>query len=178
MIICLVGPSGSGKSAICEEALKTSPLVFGKVRTATTRAMRPNETDNAYFFYSEKEFEEKLKNGEFLETANYAGQFYGTPIESVKKVLADGKTALVAVDINGAMKYKTHFGNEALLVFVYRDKDAVIQAIVERDIPVAEKSRRIMQLDNEYPLINHCDRCIINNGTLADAVKMLKLFTK
>ena len=54
MIICLVGPSGSGKTAISEEALKTNPLMFGKVRTATTREKRPNEKDDAYYFYSEK----------------------------------------------------------------------------------------------------------------------------
>lgn len=178
MIICLVGPSGSGKSAICEEALKMHPMLFGKVRTATTRIKRPNEKDDAYFFYSEKEFEEKMKAGEFLETSNYAGQFYGTPISSVKEIVSSGKVALVAIDINGAMKYKTQFGNDAILVFVHRDKDTIIRAIVERDIPVAEKARRIMQLDNEYTLINHCDRCIVNNRSLAEAVEVLKLFAK
>ena len=178
MIMCLVGPSGSGKTAISEEALKTNPLMFGKVRTATTREKRPNEKDDAYFFYSEKEFEERMKNGEFLETSNYAGKFYGTPISSVQEIVSTGKIALVPIDINGAMKYKTHFGNEAILVFIHRDKDAIIRAIVERDIPVAEKARRIMQLDNEYNLINHCDRCIVNNHSLEDAVDTLKLFAK
>jgi guanylate kinase len=178
MILCLVGPSGSGKSAICEEALKTNPLIFGKVRTATTRVKRPNEKDDAYYFYSEKEFEDKMKAGEFLETSNYAGQFYGTPISSVQEIISNGKIALVPIDINGAMKYKTHFGNDAILVFIHRDKDTIIRAIVERDIPVAEKARRIMQLDDEYNLINHCDRCIVNSRSLEDAVDVLKLFAK
>lgn len=178
MIICLVGPSGSGKSAICEEALKTNPLIFGKVRTATTRNKRPNEKDDAYYFYSEKEFEDRMKAGEFLETSNYAGQFYGTPISSVQEIISNGKVALVPIDINGAMKYKTQFGNDSILVFIHRDKDAIIRAIVERDIPVAEKARRIMQLDDEYALINHCDRCIVNNRSLEDAVDVLKLFAK
>lgn len=176
--ICLIGPSASGKTAICEEALKTASLTFDKVRTATTRSKRPNEKNDAYFFYSEKEFEEKMKQGEFLETSNYAGQFYGTPISSIQDIVSNGKIALVPIDINGAMKYKTHFGNDALLVFIYRDKDAVIRAIVERDIPVAEKSRRIMQLDTEYQLMNLCDRCIINNSSLSEAVDLLKLFAK
>ena len=178
MILCLVGPSGSGKSAICEEALKTNPLIFGKVRTATTRNKRPNEKDDAYYFYSEKEFEDKMKAGEFLETSNYAGQFYGTPISSVQEIISNGKIALVPIDINGAMKYKTQFGNDAILVFIHRDKDTIIRAIVERDIPVAEKARRIMQLDDEYTLINHCDRCIVNTRSLEDAVDVLKLFAK
>ena len=176
--ICLIGPSASGKTAICEEALNAAPLLFGKVRTATTRNKRPNEKDDAYFFYSEKEFEEKMKQGQFLETSNYAGQFYGTPISSIQEIVSNGKTALVPIDINGAIKYKTHFGNDVLIVFVYRDKDAVIRAIVERDIPIAEKSRRIMQLDSEYQLMNHCDRCIINNRSLTDAVELLKLFAR
>jgi guanylate kinase len=174
--ICLVGPSGSGKTALSEKAHKM--CTFGKVKTATTRKPRPLENEDAYFFCSEQEFKEKMKKGEFLETTTYAGCLYGTPISSIETIVDKGQIALVPIDINGAMKYKEYFGNDVCIVFVQRNKKDVIQSIIERDIPVSEKSRRIMQLDEEYKLIDCCDKCIVNNGTLEESLNTLILFAK
>ena len=176
MIICLVGPSGSGKTAICEKMLEMYPMDFAKVKTATTRKKRDSEPDSAYYFFTEEEFAEKNSQNYFLETSEYAGCFYGTPISSIENIQNAGKTALVPIDINGAMRYKAYFGDEVKICFVWRSKTAIIQSIVERNIPTDEKAKRICQIDKEYELMNLCDRCVVNNQTLEDSARVVKGF--
>ena len=171
-IICLVGPSGAGKTAICEWLLKNNNL-FAKVKTATTRSPRPNETENAYYFLSKENFEKKINMGKFLEFSEYAGEFYGTPTSSVDDIITSQKVAIVPIDIRGAKAYKDFYKDDVSVVFVYRDKKTIIEAIVERDIPSSEKSKRILQLDKEFENISLCDRCVINNHSLADAGKQI-----
>ena len=176
-IICLVGPSGSGKTAICEELMKQDSK-FQKVKTTTTRRPRPNEDENAYFFITKEEFEKGNSEHIFLETSEYAGEMYGTPKFAVDAILESGGIPIVPIDINGAMAYKELYGDWVTIVFVYRDKRTIIEAIVERNIPTNEKSKRIIQLDKEFENITFCDRCVINNGTIQESAKVVASFEK
>lgn len=174
-IICLVGPSGSGKTAICEELMKQDNR-FQKVRTTTTRNPRPNEDENAYYFITKEEFEKGNNDGIFLETSEYAGEMYGTPKFAVDAILESNCIPIVPIDLNGALAYKELYGDWVTIVFVYRDKRTIIEAIVERNIPVNEKSKRIIQLDKEFENITFCDRCVINNGTIEESAKVVASF--
>ena len=176
-ILCLLGPSGSGKTAICESLINHDPS-FVKIKTTTTRLPRIGEDENSYFFLTKNEFEQGIKEGIFLEYSNYAGELYGTPRLSVDAELEDGKTVLAVVDINGIKAYKEFYGDRCCSVFIHRNKQTIIEAIMERDIPLSEKSKRIVQLDKEFDGINYCDKCIINNGSLDDAVKQLQAIAK
>jgi hypothetical protein len=49
---------------------------------------------------------------------------------------------------------------------------------MERDIPIAEKSKRIIQLDREFENITFCDRCVINNGTIDESARVVASFEK
>ena len=176
-IICLVGPSGSGKTAICEKLMEVNPK-FQKVRTTTTRKPRPNEDENAYFFITKEEFQKGNKEGIFLETSEYAGEMYGTPKFAVDAILESDGIPIVPIDLNGALAYKELYPDYVTIVFVYRDKRTIIEAIVERDIPIAEKSKRIIQLDKEFENITFCDRCVINNGTIEESALVVASFEK
>ena len=174
-IICLVGPSGSGKTAICEELL-ANDVRFSKVRTTTTRSPRPNEDANAYFFITKDEFIQGNKEGIFLETSQYAGEMYGTPKFAIDAIIESESIAVVPVDIHGALAYKALYGDLVAVVFVYRDKRVIIESIMARNIPLEEKSKRIIQLDKEYENITLCDYCVINNFSLKRAAESVKQF--
>jgi len=79
VLLILAGPSGVGKSTLCERLVREVPG-FERVITATTRAPRPNEVDGRdYHFLSEEEFCRRRDAGEFLETAKvHKGGYYGT----------------------------------------------------------------------------------------------------
>ncbi len=76
-IVILSAPSGGGKTVVTKELLKRRPELFGYSVSATTRQPRPGETDRqAYHFLTRAEFERRRQAGEFLESAEYAGELY------------------------------------------------------------------------------------------------------
>ena len=88
-LIVISGPSGAGKDSIVEGLLKQNKNVSLSV-SATTRLPRGEEKDGVnYFFLTREQFEEKIKENEFLEYAEYNGNYYGTPKSGIIEKLND-----------------------------------------------------------------------------------------
>lgn len=172
-IIGLLGPSASGKTAIVNQLLNLDDA-FERVKTTTTRKIREGEDPEAYNFINKDEFMEKAEKDFFFETSEYAGEYYGTPISSIKNIVGNGKIAIVPIDINGIKSYKERFGEEFVSIFIYRNREDVLNALLERKLTEAEKTKRILSLDEEYSNIRFCDYAIVNNTTVDDAVRKIK----
>ena len=87
-LIVISGPSGTGKTTICNELLRRLPGSRWSV-SATTRPIRPNEEpDRNYHFIGREEFERRQEAGGFLETAEYLGHWYGTPVRPLDEATA------------------------------------------------------------------------------------------
>jgi len=100
-LFVISGPSGSGKSTLCREALKRTDARLSI--SVTTRPPGSHETDGKdYYFLSPQEFKEKITANQFLEHAQVFGHFYGTPAEAVLKMLQDGQTVVLEIDVQGA----------------------------------------------------------------------------
>ena len=83
-LVVVSGPSGSGKSSVIRRVLETGRLNLQLSISATTRDPRPGETDGVdYYFMTATSFEDAVGRGEFLEWAEYNGNFYGTPATPV-----------------------------------------------------------------------------------------------
>ncbi len=83
-MIILVGASASGKTEAAKELNRLFSLK--KAVTTTTRKMREGEKDGVdYFFVSKDEFEKRKEKNEFVETASYAGNFYGCGKDQVAR---------------------------------------------------------------------------------------------
>ena len=116
-LIVITGPSGVGKGTIVRSLLQRHPELSLSV-SATTRKPRPGETEGVdYYYTSREEFQEAIAKGEFLEWAEYAGNYYGTPQSKVKQVLAQGKSILLEIELIGARAIAKHFPN-ALRIFI------------------------------------------------------------
>lgn len=102
MMVILSAPSGCGKDTVFKEIQKIRDDVCESV-SATTRSPREGEIDGVnYFFKTRDEFEEMIKNDGLLEYAQYNNCFYGTPIEGVKKSVAEGKICFLIIEVQGA----------------------------------------------------------------------------
>ena len=100
-LIVISGPSGVGKTSICEALLKKSK--FTRVITCTTRPPRGGEQDGVdYFFSARTDFEEGIKAGRFLEHAEVYGNLYGTPRDLVEEGIESGADLLLNIDVQGA----------------------------------------------------------------------------
>ncbi len=115
-LLVLSGPGGVGKSSVAK-ALRLVDGFWVSV-SATTRAARFNESEGVdYFFYSNERFDEAIRNDEFLEWAEFAGNRYGTPAAAVNEALAKGIHVLLEIEIEGAKQVREH-SPEAHLVFL------------------------------------------------------------
>jgi len=116
-LIVISGPSGAGKDSIVERLLKINKKAVLSV-SATTRSPRENEVDGVhYHFLTREDFLDKIDKGEFLEYAEYNGNFYGTPKFGIKKQLDEGNDVLLVIEIQGALKIKELIP-EALFIFI------------------------------------------------------------
>ncbi len=102
-IVVLAAPSGGGKTTIANALLRRLPDVFGYSVSATTRKPRAGETDGtAYYFLPREEFQRRVRAGDFLEWAEYAGELYGTLQREVERVLATGRHVVLDIEVTGA----------------------------------------------------------------------------
>ena len=154
-IVCLVGPTGSGKTAVAQRLIEAYDMQ--KPITATTRQRRENESVGHYRFISEAEFVADAEAGRFLETTVYSGHYFGTEAKEIDAIVARGKIAVIPIDICGALTLKTRYKHQALLVFLHRDRYDVVRDIVSRDLPPDDLTRRILSLDDEYRNEDLCD---------------------
>lgn len=100
--VVVSGPSGVGKSTVCERLLADDDFELSV--SATTRPMRGNEVDGVeYHFLTREEFQRRIDADAFLEWAEvYGGNFYGTLRSEVEEILAQSKHVLLNVDVQGA----------------------------------------------------------------------------
>jgi len=105
-VVVLSAPSGGGKTTIAQALLARRPDIGYSV-SATTRPPRVGEKDGqAYHFLTREEFERRRAAGEFLESAVYAGELYGTLRSEVENVLRNGRHVLMDIEVNGAIQVR------------------------------------------------------------------------
>ena len=98
------GPSGVGKSTVLKALLASRPNLYFSV-SATTRAPRPGELDGIHYHFMDVEsFRKWIAMDQFLEYAEYVGNFYGTPKKFVDDAMEAGKDVILDIEIQGAIQ--------------------------------------------------------------------------
>ncbi len=110
-------PSGAGKTTIIKKILQEHPE-FDFSISATTREKRSTEINGKdYFFLSENDFKEKIKNDEFLEWNKHFDYYYGTLKEFVFEKIDKGVSLILEVDVKGAVNIKRAYP-DSVLIFI------------------------------------------------------------
>ncbi len=164
------GPSGTGKGTILGQVLERDKNVFLSV-SATTRAPRGEEQDGVhYYFLTHEAFEEKIKQGAFLEYAQYVGNYYGTLEAPVDQQLEQGRDVVLEIEVQGAMQIHNKRPDVVMVFVAPPSMDELERRLRGRGTESDEKVQgRLQTARQEMGFANRFDY-IITNDRLENAV--------
>ncbi len=163
-LIVYSGPSGVGKGTVKQLFFDVKKLKLKYSVSATTRNMRPGEVNGEdYYFLTKDEFRSWIDQGKFLEWAEYAGNYYGTPIDMVNHELANGNNVLLEIEVEG-VKQVIQKMPEAITIFLLppsieelrrrlTNRGTEKPEVVEKRLAVAEQELALKNLFH-YKVVN------------------------
>jgi guanylate kinase len=173
----LAGPTAVGKGTIAAYVRDHHPEVWISV-SVTTRSPRPGEEQGRhYWFVSEEEFDRMVAADELLEWAVVHGSArYGTPRRPVEQALADGRAALLEIDLQGARQVRASMPG-ALFVFLKPPSwDELVRRLVGRDTETAqERERRLVTAREELAAEREFDATVVNTEIHLAAEELVAL---
>ena len=159
------GPSGVGKSTILKGLMEKRKNLYFSV-SATTRDPRPGEENGVhYHFLKEETFHFWRAQGEFLEYAQYVGNFYGTPKRYVDMAMEEGKDVILDIEVQGAVQVSEK-RPETVLIFVAPPSWTELERrLNERGTDSPEKIRqRLQRAKEEMESASTYDYIVINDS--------------
>ncbi len=163
-LIVLSGPSGAGKNTLMNAVFPTVPNLQYSV-SVTTRTPREGEIEGVdYFFRSDQEFDDMVQSGELLEWAEFCGNRYGTPKSFVDDAIAQGRTVIMDVDIQGASQIRRKMPDAVSIFLLPPTWDELRKRLVDRgQDPQEAISQRLQKSFEEMRHIIDYDYFIIND---------------
>ena len=176
-LVVLAGPTAVGKGTVAAEVRDTHPEVWISV-SATTRRPRPGEEDGVhYWFVADEEFDRMVADGELLEWALvHQSARYGTPRRPVERALAEGRPAMLEIDLQGARQVRETMP-EALFVFLKPPSwEELVRRLVGRGTEgEAERERRLATARDELAAESEFDVTVVNTEVHAAAAELVAL---
>ena len=165
LLVVISGPSGVGKGTV-RKALFDMPkhnLVYSV--SMTTRDIRPGEVDGVdYYFVSKEEFIKRQQEGKFLETAEFVGNYYGTPLDKVNEQLDMGNEVVLEIEVEGAQQVKKKVPDCVMIFIVPPGKQALYERLKRRGTETESViSERIEKANREFKLAHLYDYIVVND---------------
>jgi guanylate kinase len=180
-MVVFTAPSGAGKTTIVRHLLNKYKEELGFSISATTRDKRSNEVDGKdYYFLSNEEFKEKIKEGKFIEWEEvYPDKYYGTLKSEVDRLLESGKKLLFDIEVKGAENLKAKYKERCLVVFVKPPSfRALVQRLLDRKTETAQSfEKRIKRIKKELLFEHSFDKVLLNDvleETLNNAEQLIE----
>lgn len=163
-LIVISGPSGVGKGTVVGMLLKRLKDAVLSV-SCTTRAPREGEKDGkSYFFISKATFLKMIDENGFLEYSNHFENYYGTPRFFVEQKLAEGKTVILEIDVDGAQHIREEFPDALLLMITPPSREELVRRLKLRGTEdEAVIAKRLERADYEMSRSQFYDYTIIND---------------
>lgn len=177
-IECLViyGPSGVGKSTIISEIMEYYSDMFDFTVSHTSRHIRPGEDEGVdYYFVNKDTMTNMIKNNEFIEHTEFAGNFYGTSKKAINDITQHKKICILDLDLNGIKSMKQLNYKSLYVCIIPPSVEELRKRLTLRSENEQSIERRIKQAqedmnDDTYKLF---DKVIVNDN-LQDAINELK----
>ena len=164
------GPSGVGKSTILKGLMEKRGNLYFSV-SATTRDPRPGEENGVhYHFLSEDTFRYWIAQEEFLEYAQYVGNFYGTPKRYVDTAMEEGKDVILDIEVQGAAQVSAK-RPDVVRIFIAPPSWSELEIrLTQRGTDTPEKVQQRLQRAKEEVESAHVYDYVVINDSLEQAV--------
>lgn len=165
LLFILIGPGGVGKNTLMQAVM---PRFDGltQLATATTRAIRPNETPGVHhLFISRDEFEGMIAQDALVEYEEvHPGKYYGVPRAPLERAIAEGHDLIADVEISGAEKVRAEYPDHTVLIFI---RPPSLEVLAERMRARGESEagvhERMERAAREMAFIDRSDYVIEND---------------
>ena len=167
------GPSGVGKSTVLKALLERRKNVYFSV-SATTREPRPGELDGIHYHFMDVDsFRKWIAKEQFLEYAEYVGNFYGTPKKYVDAAMNEGKDVILDIEVQGAIQVTSKRPDTVRIFIAPPSWSELERRLTERGTDTEEKiQKRLLRAKVEFQTAHTYDYFVIND-TVENAVEEL-----
>ena len=178
-LVVLAGPTAVGKGTVAGYIRQHYPDVLLSV-SATTRPPRPGEVDGTtYFFLTDAQFDAMVEAEQFLEHATvHNAHRYGTPRRPIESAIADGRSVLLEIDIQGARQVRRAFPEARLVFLLPPTWEELVRRLVGRGTEDAEEQeRRLATAKVELQAQEEFDAAVVNTDVAEAAREVVDLMT-
>lgn len=176
-LMVLAGPTAVGKGTVAARIAAEHPEIHLSV-SATTRPPRPGENDGEhYFFVDDAEFDRMVADGELLEHATVHNAYrYGTPRAPLDSALAEGRTVLLEIDLQGARQVRAAEPSATLVFLLPPSWDELVHRLVGRGTEgEEERTRRLRTAKRELAAQGEFDFRVVNDDVARAAEEVVSL---
>ncbi len=163
-LFVITAPSGAGKTSLVRALLEADSQAMLSI-SYTTRPMRPGEVDGKdYHFVTREAFEAMLERGDFLESAEVYGNYYGTSQPWLEGAMNSGSDVILEIDWQGAAQVRKLFPDAVGVFILPPSIDVLRQRLNSRGQDSDEViARRVAAAKEDMSHVNEFDYVIINN---------------
>jgi len=164
-LFTISAPSGAGKTSLVKALLEQRAASVTVCVSHSTRRKRPGEIDgNAYHFVSLEQFEQMVRNDEFLEHAQVFDNYYGTARASVETLLSSGKHVILEIDWQGARQVKAKMPETISIFILPPSREELEQRLRARGTDEETTiARRMRDADREMSHYHDAQYLVIND---------------
>ncbi len=178
IVFIISAPSGSGKSTLVSGLLKEMPELLFSI-SYTTRSPRGQERPGENYYYTSREdFEQRIKQDEFLECAEVFGNYYGTHRSNLDRAQAEGRDLVLDIDVQGARQLRGRIPEAVSIFILAPSREILEQRLRDRsEDPEAVIARRLREAADEIRNYTDYDYIVVNHevpssvGNLVSIVK-------
>jgi len=163
-LFVISAPSGAGKTSVIRTLLQTDINLTLSISYTTRAPRRDEKNGHDYFFVDHTTFKDMQAGGEFLESAEVYGNFYGTSRKWIEETMAAGQDVLLEIDCQGAQQVRMLYPQAASIFILPPSMEALKQRLEQRGLDENKViERRLAAACSEISHLNKFDYVIVNH---------------
>ena len=179
-LFIISGPSGVGKGTIRQKVMEEKDLNLVYSVSMTTRQMRPGEKEGVdYFYLTNPQFEEWIKQDKLVEYTNYCGNYYGTPRAQIEDRIRQGIYVVLVIEVEGAANIKRQYPGSTTIFICPPSMEELESRLRGRGTDTPESiQKRLTRAKEELKLAPTYDKQVINDDVDRCADEIYRLITE